>query len=61
MTKVGPDITNAAVKKVGWQIIKPMREHWKAIERTVGYILHELYQGLVLKRPKSVKPFICGC
>jgi len=36
-------------------MINPTREHWKAMERTVGYILSEPYKGLVLKKPKNFK------
>jgi len=41
-TNVGPDITNA-VRELASQMIKTMREHWKTIERTVGYILHKAH------------------
>ena len=57
MTKVAPDISNA-VRELAGQMIKPMAEHWKALDRAVGYMLHEPYQGLVLKKPKNLRPYI---
>jgi len=53
MTKVGPDITNA-IRELTGQMIKPTIKHWKAVKRSVGYIVHELYQGPASsQRPKS--------
>jgi len=43
MTKLGTYITNA-VRELTSQMIKPTRDNWKAVERTVGYVLHEPYQ-----------------
>jgi len=41
------------------QIIKPMAEHWKALDSAVEYILNEPpYKGLILKRPKNFKLYI---
>jgi len=57
MTKVAPDIANAVRELVG-QMVKPTKEHWKAVEHTVGYILNEPYKGLVLRKPKNFKPYI---
>jgi len=57
MTKVAPDISNA-VRELAGQMIKPTAEHWKALDRAVGYVLHEPYQGLVLKKPKNLRPYI---
>jgi len=57
MTKDVPDISNA-VQELAGQMIKPTIEHWKALDRAVGYVSHKPYQGLVLKKPKSFKPYI---
>jgi len=40
------------------QMIKPTKIHWKALERAIGYVLHEPYQGLVLKKPMYFKPYM---
>ncbi len=57
MTKVAPDISNV-VRELAGQMIKPTAKHWKALDRAVGYVLHEPYQGLVLKKPKNLRPYI---
>jgi len=57
MTKVAPDISNA-VQELARQMIKPMVEHWKVLDRAVGYVFHKPYQRLVLKKPKNLKPYI---
>jgi len=35
-----------------------MKEPWKAVERTVGWVLNTPYQGLVLQKSKNFKPYI---
>jgi len=57
MTKISSEIANA-IKELLGQMIKPTRGHWKALERVVGYVLHEPYKGLVLKKPVNLKPYV---
>jgi len=57
MTKVGPGITNVVRELLG-QMIKATKEHWKAVECAVGYILNEPHNGLVLRNCKNFKPYI---
>jgi len=57
MTKVAPELANA-VRELAGQMIKPNGTHWKAVERTVGYVLSEPYQGLTFREPKNLKPYI---
>jgi len=54
---VAPKLANAIRELVG-QLIKPTMSHSKALERAVGYVLHELHQGLVLKKSTNFKPYI---
>jgi len=57
MTKVAPEISNA-VRELAGQMIKPNQEHWKVVERAVGYVLSEPHQGLILRKPKDLKPYV---
>ena len=58
MTKVAPKTANA-IQELGGQMVKPMAEHWKALDRAIGYVLKKWHKGLVLKKSSSYcKPYI---
>jgi len=40
-----PETANTVRELAGQIMAKPMKGHQKALERAVGYVLHELYQG----------------
>jgi len=46
MTKNGPESANP-VRELAGQMVKPNKEHWKAVKQAVGYIASECYQGVI--------------
>jgi hypothetical protein len=54
MTKIGPDLSNA-VRDLSAHLSNPGEEHWKSLERCVGYLNERQDKGLILKRPKSLQ------
>jgi Reverse transcriptase (RNA-dependent DNA polymerase) len=54
-TKIAPDVCNAA-RELAQHLSSPGEEHWKAMERVVGYIKAEHYEGLVYRKPKALRP-----
>ena len=52
MTKVGPDMSNAC-QELASHLSSPGPEHWKALERAVGYIKTREGIGMRFTRPKS--------
>ena len=56
MTKVGPELANAA-RDLSSHMDCPGEEHWKALERCVGYLtsLNEEDRALTLRRPKELR------
>jgi hypothetical protein len=54
MTKIGPDLSNA-VRDLSAHLSNPGEEHWKSLERCVGYLSDHEDRGLILKRPKSLQ------
>jgi len=57
MTKIGPELGNA-VRELAGQMVKPNSEHWQAIERVVGYVASEPYQGVIFRKPRNLRPYI---
>jgi len=43
MKKIGPELANA-VQELARQMVKSNKEHWKALEQVVGYVINEPYQ-----------------
>jgi hypothetical protein len=54
MTKIGPDLSNAA-RELSAHLSSPGEEHWKALERCVGYMSTKNDHGLILREPKSLR------
>jgi len=57
MTKIGPELANAVWELAG-QMVKPNKEHWKALERAVGYVVNEPYQRVTYRQPRNLTPYI---
>ena len=51
--KVGPDCANA-VRDLARHMKNPGVEHWKAMERIVGYLKGKSLHGLFMHRPSSM-------
>lgn len=52
-TKQRPDISNA-VRELATHLANPGKEHWKALERCVGYLERKGSRNLILRRPTSL-------
>jgi hypothetical protein len=53
-TKVAPEISNAA-RDLASHLSNPGAEHWKALERCVGYITHLHKPSLVFRAPRELR------
>jgi hypothetical protein len=53
-TKIAPELSNA-VRELAGHLSNPSEEHWKALERCVGYIQHEHHSGLAFRRPRELR------
>jgi hypothetical protein len=53
-TKVGPEVSNAA-RDLASHLSNPGTEHWKALERCVGYITHQKKPSLVFRTPRELR------
>jgi len=53
-TKVAPEISNAA-RELASHLSNPGTEHWKALERCVGYISHQKKPELVFRTPRELR------
>ena len=53
MTKIAPEICNA-VRELSSHMTNPGEEHWKALEKCVGYVVLRKYKGLVLRTPREL-------
>ena len=55
-TKIGPEMANA-VRDLSSHMSNPGAEHWKALERCIGYLTHldKEMQGLIFRRPKKIQ------
>jgi len=56
MMKVRLELANP-VRELTGQMVKPNKEHWKAIEQAVRYVATECYQGVIFWRPKNLQPY----
>jgi hypothetical protein len=54
MCKIAPEICNA-VRELSSHMTNPGTEHWKALERCVGYVCAENHEGLTLRRPRELR------
>jgi hypothetical protein len=50
-TKIAQEICNA-VRELAGHLSKPGEEHWKALERCVGYLTSEGTKPLCLRKPR---------
>ena len=54
MVKVGPDVANAA-RELAKHMTNPGEEHWKSMERMVGYMKGKKLYGLIYRKPENLK------
>jgi hypothetical protein len=54
MTKLAPDLANPA-RELAQHLSNPGEEHWKSLERMVGYIKAKHYEGLIYRKPKELR------
>ena len=52
--KVGPDCANA-VRDLARHMKTPGNQHWKAMERVVGYLKGKSLRGLIMRRPEYLR------
>ena len=53
-TKIAPEVSNA-VRELASHLTNPSEEHWKALERCVGYIISNPFDGLIFRRPRELR------
>ena len=53
-TKIAPDVSNAA-RELATHLSNPGTEHWRALERCVGYLEQQGDQGLTLRAPTELR------
>ena len=53
MTKIAPDLSNAA-RELSAHLASPGKEHWKALERCVGYMANKAFEGLKFRKPNKL-------
>ena len=56
MTKVAPEMANA-VRDLSSHMSNPGEDHWKSLERCIGYLVHLAMEkrGLVFRNPKELR------
>ena len=54
MVKVGPDVANAA-RELAQHMTNPNEDHWKSMERMVGYMKSKEFFGIIFRKPESLK------
>ena len=54
MTKLAPDLANLA-RELAQHLSNPGEEHWKSLERMVGYIKAKHYEGLIYRKSKKLR------
>ena len=54
MTKVGPDVVNAA-RELAVYMSHPGPKYWKALGRLIGYLKGKETKGIITRKPKVVK------
>jgi hypothetical protein len=53
-TKVGPECVNAA-RELAQHMSNPGQEHWKALERMIGYLITQKGNGFTFQKPKELR------
>ena len=53
-TKIAPEVSNA-VRELASHLTNPSEDHWKALERCVGYITSNHFEGLIFRKPRQLK------
>jgi len=53
MAKVRLELANP-FRELARQMVKPNKEHWKAVKQAVGYVATEHYQGVIFWQPKKL-------
>jgi hypothetical protein len=56
-TKIAPELSNAA-RELAQHMSNPGEEHWKALERAVGYVATTKGKGLTYRAPKTLRPIM---
>jgi hypothetical protein len=60
ITKLASDLANPA-QELAQHLSKPGEEHWKSLEKMVGYIKAKHYEGLIYRKPKELRAIsFCG-
>jgi Reverse transcriptase (RNA-dependent DNA polymerase)/Zinc knuckle len=54
MTKLAPDLANPA-RELAQHLSNPGEQHWKALERLIGYVKAKKFDGLVYRKPKELR------
>ena len=54
MTKIAPEICNP-VRDLSSHMTNPGKEHWKALERCVGYVCEDVHKGLLFRKPRELR------
>jgi hypothetical protein len=52
--KIAPDLSNAA-RELASHLSNPGADHWKALERCVGYITHQQNSALTFRTPRELR------
>ena len=52
-TKLAPELSNVA-RELATNLSSPGEEHWKALERCVGYMSNHKDKGLIFRRPREL-------
>jgi hypothetical protein len=53
-TKIAPELSNAA-RELASHLSNPSEEHWKALERCVGYLVNQTDPGLTFRKPRELR------
>jgi hypothetical protein len=53
-TKIAPDISNTARELAG-HLSNPGTEHWRSLQRYVGYLTSQVTQALCLRKPQELR------
>jgi hypothetical protein len=53
-TKIAPDCANAA-RELSQFMARPTKEHWKAVERLVGYMKQKESHHLIFRKPRELR------
>ncbi len=54
MTKIAPEVCNP-VRDLSSHMTNPGGEHWKALERCVGYVGQQENEGLTFRKPRELR------